>query len=98
MRKVKCSGFEGIDGVVGVGGDKDARVDIHEAGAQLDTVEAGHIDVEEEDVYGAGEQEIECLAGVVAVRGDPDKRVFAQVCGDSKAVNFLIVGDEAGKF
>ncbi len=47
MRKSRAAALEGVDGVVGIGGDKDAGVDIHKAGAKLDAVEAGHVDIEE---------------------------------------------------
>jgi hypothetical protein len=95
--EVECSGFEGVDGVVGIGGDEDAGVNVHEAGAELDAVEAGHVDIEEKDIYGAGQQEFVCLVGVIASGGDPDKRVIAQVCGHRKPVYFVIVGDKAGQ-
>src|SRR5580658_6593176 len=50
--EVDGGGFEGVDRVIRIGGDKDAGPDVHEARAELDAGEAGHVDIEKEDVDG----------------------------------------------
>jgi hypothetical protein len=92
---VQSVGFEGLDGMLVVGGDEDDERDGRcQAADDTEAVQAGHLDVEEDQVWVETLDGVECGLSVLGFADDLDVGFVGEEGADAFATEGFVVDEE----